>query len=303
MKYLHFIVNPISGKGTHNLSAAYLRSFFPASEFKIEVEHTQYAKHAGELVQKAIAENPDCIVACGGDGTINEVASLLVGTSIKLGIIRVGSGNGLAANLDIPKSVEAAIELIRKGNDLKIDVGMINGHYFFSNTGTGIDAMIIRQYDRLKGRTLVNYLRAAVLSSLRYKPVETKISYRDRTIVVNPLMVFISNSNQMGYNMGLTPSASLQDGWLDLVVIPNLNLLEKLQLGYYVLRNKIGKFKKAGQFLINELTIEMPERIFTDLQIDGEHCNVKTNKIEIGIIRSGLTVMVDGNKAQSVAKK
>lgn len=303
MKYIHFIVNPISGNGSHNLSAIYLKSFFPASEFRIEVQYTQYRKHAKDLVAKAIAENPDCIVACGGDGTINEVASLLVGTSIKLGIVPVGSGNGLASNLGIPKNVQEAMEVIRKGNDFKIDVGVINGHYFFSNTGTGIDAMIIRQYDRLKGRTLINYLRATILSSFKYRPVETKIAYKGRTIVVNPLLVFISNSNQMGYNMGLTPSASLQDGWLDLVVIPKLSPLEQLQLGYYVLRNKIGKFKKAGHFLINEVTIELPERIFTDLQIDGEHCNIKTNKIAIGIIASGLTVMVDHDKTQSVAKK
>lgn len=296
MKYIHFIVNPISGKGIHNLSVAYLKGFFPDSEFRIEVEHTQYRQHAKELVAKAIAENPDCIVACGGDGTINEVASLLVGTPIRLGIIPVGSGNGLAANLDIPKRVEEAIEVIKKGNDLEIDAGVINGHYFFSNTGTGIDAMIIKQYDRLKGRTLINYLRATLLSSFKYKPVETHISYKDKTIVVNPLMVFISNSNQMGYSMSLTPLASLQDGWLDLVVIPQLDLLDKLRLGYYVLRNKIGKFKKANHFLINELTIEMPERIFTDLQIDGEHCHIKTNKIGVTIVKKGLTVLVGCNK-------
>lgn len=303
MKYIHFIVNPISGKGNHNLSEAYLKGFFPASEFRIEVEYTLYSRHAKELVAKALAEHPDCIVACGGDGTINEVASLLVGTPIKLGIIPVGSGNGLAANLHIPRRVEDAIEVIRKGNASKIDAGVINGHYFFSNTGMGIDAMVIKQYERLKGRTLINYLRATMLSSFRYKPAATKITYKDCTIEVNPLMVFLSNSNQMGYNMGLTPSADLQDGWLDLVVIPSLNFLEKLQLGYCVLRNKIGKFKKASCFLVNELTIQLPERIFTDVQIDGEYCNVKTNILAIQVIRNGLAVVVDPNKMHAIAQK
>ncbi|MGK4567793.1 diacylglycerol/lipid kinase family protein [Flavobacterium sp. 3HN19-14] len=147
MIYIHFIINPISGKGNHVLDEATLRPYFPESQYKIVTYHTKYKKHATELTNSIIGYNPDCIVACGGDGTINEVASCLVNADIPLGIIPVGSGNGLASNLNIPRNLEKAIDIIKNGITSKIDVGTVNGQCFFSNMGVGIDAMIIKKYE------------------------------------------------------------------------------------------------------------------------------------------------------------
>ena len=163
MIYIHFIINTISGKGNHNLGKTELEKYFPKGEFKIEVDYSNYKKHAITLTKNAIENSPDYIVACGGDGTINEVASCLINTKIKLGIIPVGSGNGLASNLNIPKEIEKATEIIRNGNSQTIDVGQVNEHYFFSNMGIGIDAHIIKKYETYKKRTLIAYLKASML--------------------------------------------------------------------------------------------------------------------------------------------
>jgi len=112
MVYIHFIVNPISGNGNHNIGKTELEKYFSKEKFKIEVDYSNHKKHAITLTKKAIENNPNCIVACGGDGTINEVASCLINTKIKLGIIPVGSGNGLASNLNIPKEIKKATEII-----------------------------------------------------------------------------------------------------------------------------------------------------------------------------------------------
>jgi diacylglycerol kinase (ATP) len=293
MTYIHFIVNPISGNGKHNITEAFLRSSFPASEFKIEIDYTNRKKHAIELTKAAVANNPNYIVACGGDGTINEVASCLIGTTIKLGIIPVGSGNGLASNLNIPRKFEKAIEIIRKGTVSTIDVGKINEHYFFSNTGIGIDSMIIKKYEQSGKRTLIAYIKAALSSSFEFKTQETKLSFDNKEIIANPFLLFISNSNEMGYNMSLTPKASLNDGWLDMIVVPQLSFLEKMTLGYHVLRNTVEKFKKAQHTLIQDLTIEVPTATSLDSQIDGESYTIKTNSIKVSIIKNGLTVITD----------
>lgn len=292
MIYIHFIINPISGNGKHNLTASMLRNFFPKDEFSIAVDYTKYKQHAIALTKYAAIQKPDVIVACGGDGTINEVASCLVGTSIKLGIVPVGSGNGLASNLSIPKNIEKALKIIRKGHSNPIDVGQINDKYFFSNMGIGVDAMIIKKYEQSGKRTLSAYVKAALASSFNFKSTNTKMVFNDKILNVNPFMLFVSNSNEMGYNMTLTPKASLSDGWLDLVVVPEITTIDKLKLGYAVLRNKIEHFKKAQYDLIQNLTIEMPDKIFIDAQIDGEHCNLKTNIIEVSIIQKGLNVLV-----------
>jgi len=288
---IHFILNPISGTGKHNFGKTELEKYFPKSIYKIEVDYSNYKRHAIVLTQNAIVKKPHYVVACGGDGTINEVASCLINTEIKFGIIPVGSGNGLASNLSISRSLEKTAEIIRRGRTRFIDVGKINGHYFFSNAGVGIDALIIKKYERYNKRTLISYLRAAIASSIEFKPIQATLSFNGKIIDTNAFMLFISNSNQMGYGMTLTPDANLNDGLLDLVVVPKLSFLDKILFSLCVLTNKIEKFKKARHILIEKLHIEMPEKIFLDIQIDGESHNLKTNKIEIAVIKSGLEVL------------
>jgi diacylglycerol kinase (ATP) len=292
MIYIHFIVNPISGSGKHNIGKTELEKHFPKEVYKIEVEYSNYKKHAIILTQNAITNNPDCIVACGGDGTINEVASCLINTKIKLGIIPVGSGNGLASNLNIPRDIEKATEIIRKGNTQFIDVGKVNDHHFFSNVGVGIDALIVKKYENYNKRTLISYVRASIASSIQFKPMQTILSFNNHIVNTNTFMLFISNSNEMGYGMSLTPKASLNDGLLDLVIVSKVNFFAKLILGMCVASNKIEKFKKVQHTLIEKISIEIPEKIFLDTQIDGEFHNLKTNKIEVAIIKSGLEVLI-----------
>lgn len=292
MTYIHFIINPISGSGKHNLATSYILQHFPASEYQIAVDYTNHKTHAVELTKAAVKQNPDYIVACGGDGTINEVASCLVNTRIILGIIPVGSGNGLASNLNIPRDFKKAIDIIKKGKTTFMDVGKINDFYFFSNMGIGIDALIIKKYERSGNRTLSSYVKAALSSSFQYKAKQAIISFEDQKIEVNPFMLFISNSNEMGYNMSLTPKASLSDGMLNMVIIPELSFIEKLLLGFNVLRNTIENFKKAKHYLVNEVHINMPQKIYIDAQIDGEQYNIKTNIINVRILPKALKVLV-----------
>lgn len=244
------------------------------------------------LTKNAILNKPDSIVACGGDGTINEVASCLINTKIKLGIIPVGSGNGLASNLKIPKEIEKASEIIRSGISQAIDVGQVNEHYFFSNMGIGIDAHIIKKHETYRKRTLITYLKASLSSSFQFKPMQTILAFNNKIVHLNSFLLFVSNSNEMGYVMSLTPKASLQDGWLDLVMVSKLGFIDKLNLGIHVLSNKVEKFEKAEHLLIQKLSIEIPSNIGIDIQIDGEYHNVRTNKIDISIKKNGLDVII-----------
>ncbi len=291
MKYFHFIVNPISGKGNHAIDEVLLKNHFPNDKYKVVLEFTKYKKHAEKLAKMAVHQKPDCIIACGGDGTINEVASAIVGTDIKLGIIPVGSGNGLASNLKIPQNIEKAIAIIKDGTSELMDVGKINEHYFFSNMGLGIDAMIIEKYEESKKRSLFSYVKASLAASLKYVPTECQVSLDKKAFTINPFLLFISNSNEMGYNMSLTPSARLNDGFLDMLIVPKLSFIEKLHFGYCILRNQVPSYKKASRELIKECKIEQPLKIFSTLQIDGEFHRIETNEINVKIIKKGLKVL------------
>lgn len=291
MAYIHFIVNPISGKGNHNITGTLLGIYFPSSKYKIKVDYTEYKGHAILLAKTAVANRPDCIVACGGDGTINEVAAAMVNIQIPLGIVPVGSGNGLASNLKIPKDIARAIKIIKNCRESFIDVGKVNNHYFFSNMGIGVDAIIIKKYEENNRRSLYGYMMAALSASLNYEPLDTVISVNGRTVEMKPLLLFVSNSNEMGYNMSLTPDAELNDGFLDLIIVPELNFWEKMHLGYSILKNCSSKFNKVSHELIRHIDIELPDKIFLDIQTDGEYHNFRTNKIQVEVIKKGLRVI------------
>ena len=223
MKHIHFIVNPIAGKGNNNINLVLLERYFNKKAFNLTIKPTSYKKHAIKLTQESISEQADIIVACGGDGTINEVASCLVNTSITLGIIPIGSGNGLSSNLKIPKDINKALELIKKQVTKRIDVGQLNNNYFFSNTGIGFDAQVIKNYEAYKDRTLTSYIKAT-LKSLRKanKLIEVETTLNGLTLEHKPFLIFISNSNELGYKVSLTPKASLEDGKLDILIVPKL---------------------------------------------------------------------------------
>jgi YegS/Rv2252/BmrU family lipid kinase len=290
---IHFIVNPIAGSGKHSIEFDYLKSFFNSSTYKIVIKKSNFKRHAIELTKESLLEKADIIVACGGDGTINEVASCLVGTSVPLGIIPIGSGNGLASNLKIPKSINKAIRQIITNNQIKIDVGVINTNYFFSNCGVGFDATVVKNYENSENRMLSSYLFSTLKSikeinyNTNFELLIDSYSYH-----LNPFMIFTSNSNQMGYNFSLTPKASLTDGLLDVMVISKMSRLKLCLLGVLLLFKKQHLLKEVKSYQTKKLTILAKTKDFFEAQIDGELHIIKNNTISISILPNHLKVIV-----------
>ena len=291
-KHIHFIVNPIAGSGNNSIDLELLHQYFDPETFHLVIKYSTYKKHAISLTKEAIDEGAEIIVACGGDGTINEVANCLVNTSIILGIIPIGSGNGLASNLNIPKDITKAIIRIKELSIKHIDVGSIDGHYFFSNSGVGIDAKVVKHYEDSKGRRLLSYIKAS-LKSLKEMNNDNfmRIETNGETIEINPFMVFISNSNEMGYNVSLTPKASLQDGLLDVLLISKLSKLKILLFGILFLFKKHDYIKEAKSFQTKALKITKLNGDSFQSQIDGEYHALEHKTISISILEKSLQVI------------
>ena len=290
---IHFIVNTISGNGKNTLDPDLVLSIFSPDRYKVEIKKTVKRSHAIELSLESIKKGVDVIVACGGDGTINEVASCLIGTNVTLGVLKLGSGNGLATTLNIPKKLEEALRVIKKGITTKIDAGEINNHYFFSNTGIGFDANVIYNYSKTKKRQLISYL-IATLSTFFSKPptLSLEIAINSQRVSLKPFMVFVSNSNEMGYDISLTPKASIQDGMLDVIMVDSLNKIEIIYFAILLLLKKPQKFKKAHYFLTKniEITNLLSGSVLT--QIDGESKQIDSNTLKIRIIKDALSVII-----------
>lgn len=290
---IHFIVNPIAGSGNTILSESFLKDYFSNAIYRITVKLSQYKGNSIILTQNSIAENADIVVACGGDGTINEVASTLIGSNIPLGIIPIGSGNGLASNLKIPKNIEAAIAVIKSFKVESIDVGCLNEHYFFSNTGFGFDASVVKYYEASEKRTLSRYIKASIKSFKHYhKQRGVRITVDDNPEIVNPFLIFISNSNELGYNLSLTPKASLKDGLLDVVIVSQISKLKILLFSVLVIFNKLTLLKEVNCFQTDKMTISRNDGHYFQSQLDGEFLKIEDETVQISMKPKSLQVIV-----------
>uniref|UniRef100_UPI0040479D7F diacylglycerol/lipid kinase family protein n=1 Tax=Mariniflexile sp. TaxID=1979402 RepID=UPI0040479D7F len=292
MTHIHFIVNPIAGKGNNNIGLDLLEAYFDTNLYNIVIKTADYKKHAIKLTQESISERAAIIVACGGDGTINEVASCLVHTSVTLGIIPLGSGNGLASHLNIPKNIDKALQLIKLQLTKQIDVGLLNKDYFFSNTGIGFDAQVIKNYEASNGRTLTSYIKAALKSlkkSDKLIDVETKL--KGHIINHRPFLIFISKSNELGYKVSLTPKASLEDGMLDILIVSKLSVIKIIVFMLLMALKRHHILKEVSTYQTENIKITQKNRPLFQIQIDGEFKMIKSRTIEITVLEKALNVI------------
>jgi len=291
---IHFIVNPVAGSGDNELSMSYLNTFFEGDFYEITVKESLYPKHSIELCKESISEKANIIVACGGDGTINEIASSLVHSNVILGIIPMGSGNGLASNLKIPVNVKKALQIIRNYNVIEIDAGTINEELFFSNTGCGFDAHVIADFEKNSKRKLWSYIRSVLRSFRTYNyPNTFELQYSNEKKSLNPFLIFISNSNEMGYNMSLTPTASLQDGLLDVILVPKLSLLKMISFTFLFFIKKHYWLEEVELIKVDSIALFRQSGNVIKVQKDGESMELNSDIIKVKLLAKALKVCVN----------
>ena len=182
------------------------------------VQVTERVGHGRELAAAAASRGARLVIAWGGDGTISEVASALIGSSAALGIVPAGSGNGLARELGIPRRPSAAIADAVRATPFKIDVGDVDGHYFVNTAGIGFDAHVASRFARARRRGFLGYVNLTARALASYVPLEYRIAVDGGPIqTVRAVLVTIANSAQFGNGARIAPGARLDDGELDLV--------------------------------------------------------------------------------------
>jgi YegS/Rv2252/BmrU family lipid kinase len=224
------IVNPTSGPPARRLGARgraeQAASTAAALGVSVEVVVTHGPGHGRELARAALARGVRHVVAWGGDGTINEVGSAVAFGHATLGIVPVGSGNGLARDLGVPLATEEAVRVSLRGVTRTIDAGDVNGRLFFNVAGVGLDARVAHRFAELgrRSRGLWTYVRAATREMLATRADDLTIDLGGGPRVVRTTLVAIANSRQYGNGALIAPRAQLDDGWLDVVVVGEMPL-------------------------------------------------------------------------------
>ena len=247
---IRFIINPISGKKHKDHLPEQIEAHLDLSKFDYEVTVSEYAGHAKLLAQEAIDAHFDILAVAGGDGSINEVGTRLIGTDTALAVIPCGSGNGLSRCLNIPLDPIKALDVINKNYKRKIDTVEVNGVPFISISGTGYDAKVADDYSKDPRRGFETYFRYIVRNFITMKEQPYTIVMPDETINVNAFFISFANSNQMGYDVPISPKASLWDGLVDLCIVQKPNPLElPIMGGTRRLKSRSYKLRRPPSFV------------------------------------------------------
>ena len=285
-----FIFNPHAGSNRRN---PYLRD--RAHEFIAErgwdaiVVSTTHPRHATELARQAVVDGCELVIAIGGDGTMNEVATALIGTSAIFGLIPCGSGNGLGRHIGIPGPGKGAFKTLAEGEPMIMDTGLINGDPFFCAGGVGFEALIAGRFAVLTNRGFSGYLRTGLKAWFNYKPETYTIHHAGGKIRVEALTLAIANSAQYGNNAYIAPGASICDGLLNLTAVPRVNIFNAIPLFWRLFNGSLDRVAsvitlQGGSFVIER---DKPGWVHTD----GEP-RAEASRLEITVRPKSLRIMV-----------
>lgn len=271
-----YFINPISG--TKNKAAALIKIKRRTAKLNIpfEILHTNADGDYHFLKEKIENEGITDIVICGGDGTVSQVAASLIDEDINIGIIPMGSGNGLALAAKIPTSVNKALDVIFKGKGKYIDSFYINDTFSCMLCGLGFDAQVAHDFAKQPSRGLGTYIKQSIQNFIRAKPYTFEIVDKGKSFATEAFFISIANSNQFGNQFTIAPQASLCDGLLDIVIVKKMSKLRMiLAVMNQILAGKINEHdektfhkKDILYFQTNQLIIHNLNR--APLHIDGD---------------------------------
>lgn len=274
-KILYF-VNPISGTKRKATALQLIEQRTRQQEIAFEILHTNAAGDYQFLKQKIYAEAITDIVICGGDGTVSQVASALLQVPVNIGIIPMGSGNGLALAAKIPTAIHQALDIIFAGKSHFIDSFYINDQFSCMLCGLGFDAQVAHHFAQQTKRGLATYIQQSIQHFIAAKPYRFTIVHQAQNLTTEAFFISIANSNQFGNQFTIAPQAALNDGLLDIVVVKKMNKLRVIEaLLRQVLTGKVHPFdlpaldqKRVLYFQTKELLIHNLHQ--APLHIDGD---------------------------------
>jgi YegS/Rv2252/BmrU family lipid kinase len=239
--------------------------------------------------KQALADGADLVLAAGGDGTVRACATVLAGTGIPLGLLPTGTGNLLARNLDVPRSLEGAIRLIAQGQHRLIDIVSLDEELFTVMAGAGFDAQLFEYTsDRLKSRIGWGAYAVAGLKAMRKAhPMDIELDVDGKTTRTQGIGVLVGNVGTLTGDLTLLPDAVPDDGVLDIAVLKPTRPLEWLGLATRVVAGKrpqpwyLERFR--GEVVEVTLGMESP------VELDGDVIDARSD-FTVRVLPRALTV-------------
>ena len=278
------IANPVSGRGNGERHIPDIEAAFRKSGLDFSLVRTEYPGHGVQLTQQAVAEGYVCVIASGGDGTVNEVINGLMLAkkaglgNASMGVITVGRGNDFAFSMGIPAGWEACCALIAKDLKREIDIGLVTGgdfpegRYFGNGVGIGFDAVVGFIAVKLKPLSgFLSYIVAALETIfLYYKAPLVRIELDEGETITQPsLMVSIMNGRRLGGGFMLAPNGLADDGKFDLNIVEQAGKFQNLLLMVRYIQGKQAGHPKIKLCQANKVSVTALQGVLP-AHADGE---------------------------------
>lgn len=224
------IANPAAAKGKALRHLAPLCERLKQEGIYVQTKPTEHPRHAIALAREAAEKREPLVVAFGGDGTVREIVAGLVGSETLLGVLPYGSGNDLARSLGIPTRLEAALDVVRKGIPLAMDVGEETSGVFVTGCGVGFAAEVAYEANRSRWFSGSAAYFVGVFKALtRIRPVPMTVALDDNVVRTKGVFVMAQNTPYCGGGQLIAPEAKLNDGKLDVVIVREVGQLELIK--------------------------------------------------------------------------
>ena len=288
-----FVINPSSGSKKHSGLVRSIKSFCTQEGIEFEIRFTERAGHATEIAKQAVALNYEIVLAAGGDGTVNETAKGLMHSQTVMGILPVGSGNGLSRHLGIPQKPEKALHLLNYGKVISIDSLSVNGETSVNVSGIGFDGHIANLFGKGGKRGLREYVSLAATEFRKFKNFSVNGTIDSESYQSEAFILSVANSSQFGNNATVSPGASVCDQLMDVCVIKKVPLLQALGFAGKMFTRRMHKSAFVKIIKCKEAEFHFPAEM--SFHVDGEGRST-AKSFFFKIVPSSLRVLASSDK-------
>lgn len=275
---LLFIINPISGGVDKSDFKAQLQSICLEKSIEFAIFETT-GKDDKVLIQKQVEfHHPDIVVACGGDGTVNLVGQALLGRAVPMGIIPLGSANGMATEFLISKGLDENIKVLLEGKKVEMDVLEVNDeHLCLHLSDIGFNAKLIQEFEEADGRGQLMYFRGFFKTIWQKEGISTLIKTPDRMLKQKTEMITFANATKYGTGARINPNGKIDDGHFETCIFkpyPRWQLLHLTWL-FFTGRLKRSKYVRILSTDQVEVSLAHPQPLQVDGEVLGEVATVR----------------------------
>ena len=291
-----FIINSSSGPQENESRLTLLEEILERHGLDGMIALARDGAETIELVKLAVKENRNPIVAGGGDGTINAVASQLVGTDRVLGLLPLGTLNHFAKDIGIPLDLEEAVLTIFHGRVIQVDVGQVNDRIFLNNSSLGLYPQVVHKRDAQRRKLGRGKWPAFILAGLsvlkRYPFLDVRLHVEERELIRRSPFVFIGNNHYEMETLNIGARGRLDAGELGIYLANRTGRLGLFVIVWKALFGGLGTRKDFEAISTKEVSIET-RRPRLHVATDGEVTTMKT-PLHYRILPRSLHVLAPG---------